>query len=122
MSPAATRVGPAGVKRERGGLWTEALGWTATLALMSPLVVYAGSPVVPLAGVFAVAAGIFLGLVLSGRHLHAALVGETLGRRRGVAQSLLSMAMVLVFLLLVLLAAVLALLAYVGGKLRLPGA
>jgi hypothetical protein len=79
-------------------------------ALLSPLVVYAGRPVVPFAALYGIAAGIALGLGLAGRRLHGALLQDALGGRGATARALLACGMALLLVLLVLLGAVIALL------------
>ena len=81
------------------------------MALVSPLAIYLGSPVVPLAGLFSIAAGIALGLALAGRRLHAAMLHDALRHGSGAKSSLVAAGMMLLLLVLILLGAVVALLA-----------
>ena len=53
------------------------------LCMLSPLVLYARQPVMPLAALWGVAGGIALALMLTGRRLHAAILADALGRRKG---------------------------------------
>jgi hypothetical protein len=91
--------------------WLEPALWLAVIALVSPLVIYVGKPVVPLAGLFSIAAGIALGLALAGRRLHAAMLHDALRHGSGAKSSLVAAGMILLLLVLVLLGAVVALLA-----------
>lgn len=90
-------------------------------ALLSPLVLYAGRPVVPFVALWAIAGGIALGLALAGRRLHHAILADALDRRHATSRALVALGMSLLLLLLVLLGAVVALLAlFRGAAPRLP--
>lgn len=95
--------------------WIEGGLWALMAVLLSPLVVYVGRPVVPFAALYAVAAGIALGLGLAGRRLHGAMLSDALDRRNSTSRALLTVAVTLGLLFLVLLAAVVALLALFRG-------
>ncbi len=84
--------------------------WLAVAALLSPLVIYAGKPEMPLAALYGVAAGIALALALAGRRLHAAMLGDALRESGGTGRALMAIAMMLLVLLLILLGAIVALL------------
>jgi hypothetical protein len=78
--------------------------------LAAPLALYAGRPVMPLAGLYGVAGGIALALALAGRRLHAALLRDALRGGGGTGHALVAVAMMLLVLVLVLLGAVVAIL------------
>ncbi len=84
--------------------------WVAVAALLSPLVLYAGRPTMPLAALYGVAGGIALALALSGRRLHAAMLGDAMRTTGGSARALTAVAMMLLVLLLILLGAIVAIL------------
>lgn len=83
--------------------------WGLVLALLSPLLIYYRSGTMPLPALFGVAAGIALGLALSGRRLHASLLADALARRESRGRFLMTLGMALVLLFLILLGAVVAL-------------
>ena len=63
----------------------------------------------PLAALFAIAAGIALGLALAGRRLHRSLLDDALAGRGGRGRFLMTFGMALLVLFLVLLGCVIAL-------------
>ena len=79
------------------------------LALLSPLLIYYRSPLMPLPALFAVAAGIACGLALVGRRLHASLMDDALARRDSKGRFLMTFGLALLLLFLVLLGGVVAL-------------
>ena len=79
------------------------------MALISPLLIYYGSGVMPLAALFAIAAGIALGLALVGRRLHGSLLNDALTGREGKGRFLMTFGLALLLLFLVLLGGVVAL-------------
>ena len=89
--------------------WIEGLFWIAALALISPLVVYSRAGVMPLAALFAIAAGIAVGLALVGRRLHDSLLNDALTGREGKGRFLMTFGLALLLLFLVLLGGVIAL-------------
>lgn len=97
------------------GIWIEAAFWLAALGLLSPLVVYAGRPSMPLAALFGIAAGIFVAIALIGRRIHDALVGDVLRGRHGLGRALLAVALALLAVFLVLVGIVFTLLMVARG-------
>jgi len=83
---------------------------------MSPLLLYAGRETMPLAALFAVAAGIALAIALAGRQLHAVLLDDALSGRKSAARAVLAAGMMLLVVLLVLLGVVVALLLLFRGS------
>jgi len=83
--------------------------WGAVLLLLSPLVIYVNAGEMPLVALFGIAGGIALGLALSGRRLHAALLRDALSGRDDRARFLMTVGMALLVLFLVLLGGVIAL-------------
>jgi len=79
------------------------------LALLSPLLIYYRPGVMPLAGLFAIAAGIAMGLALVGRRLHHSLLNDALAGREGKGRFLMTFGLALLLLFLVLLGGVVAL-------------
>jgi hypothetical protein len=96
------------VRLRRGNAIEVAL-WCATVALLSPLVIYIRAGEMPLVALFAIAAGIALGLALAGRRLHAALLQDALSGRDDRGRFLMTLGMSLLVLFLVLLGGVVAL-------------
>ena len=90
--------------------WIEVALWVAALALLSPLLIYYPAGVMPLAALFGIAAGIALGLALTGRRLHRSLLDDALSGRDGKGRFLMTFGMALLLLFLVLLGSVVALL------------
>ena len=78
------------------------------MALLSPLLIYYRIGVMPLAALFAIAAGIALGLALTGRRLHQSLLDDALSGRDGKGRFLMTFGMALLLLFLVLLGCVVA--------------
>jgi len=101
--------------RRTSGIVAEVLLWVLAVGLLSPLAIYAGTEVMPLAGLFAVAAGIALALALSGRQLHDALLSEAMSGRKKTARIALGAGMMLLAVLLVLLGLVVGILLLVRG-------
>ncbi len=60
------------------------------LALLSPLLIYAPRKVMPIAALYAIAAGIALALALAGRRLHAALLEDALPGRGDASRFLMT--------------------------------
>jgi hypothetical protein len=83
--------------------------WLAAVALLSPLLIYYSAGVMPLAALFGIAAGIALGLALTGRRLHRSLLDDALAGRDGKGRFLMTFGMALLLLFLVLLGGVVAL-------------
>jgi hypothetical protein len=112
----------AGVRRG-GGSWLEPALWVAAAALVAPLALYAGRPVVPFAVLYGVAFGIALALALAGRRLHAALLHDALrGSGGGTGRALVAVGMMMLVLVLVLLGAVVTiLLLFRTGPGAVPG-
>ena len=79
------------------------------MALLSPLLIYYRSGVMPLPALFGIAGGIALGLALSGRRLHASLLEDALSGRSGKGRFLMTFGFALLLLFLVLLGGVVAL-------------
>jgi len=79
------------------------------LALLSPLLIYYRPGVMPLAALFAIAAGIAMGLALVGRRLHHSLLNDALTGREGKGRFLMTFGLALLLLFLVLLGGVVAL-------------
>jgi hypothetical protein len=77
--------------------------------LLSPLLIYYRAGVMPLAALFAIAAGIATGLALTGRRLHQSLLDDALSGRDGKGRFLMTFGMALLLLFLVLLGCVVAL-------------
>jgi hypothetical protein len=84
--------------------------WVLAVLLISPLLIYYRAGVMPLAALFAIAAGIALGLALTGRRLHDVLLADALAARDGKGRFLMTVGMALLLLFLVLLGSVVALL------------
>jgi hypothetical protein len=84
--------------------------WAVAVALLSPLVVYAGRPSMPILALYGVAAGIATAIALAGRQLHDVLLSDALTRHQGVGKLVLAAGMMLLVVLLVLLGVVVALL------------
>jgi hypothetical protein len=84
--------------------------WALAVALLSPLVVYAGRPNMPIVALYGVAAGIAMAIALAGRQLHDVLLADGLTRHKGVGKLFLAAGMMLLVILLVLLGVVVALL------------
>jgi hypothetical protein len=84
--------------------------WFLAILLVSPLLIYYRAGVMPLAALFTIAAGIALGLALTGRRLHGALLDDALSARDGKGRFLMTFGMALLLLFLVLLGAAVALL------------
>jgi hypothetical protein len=80
------------------------------VALLSPLLIYYPAGTMPLAALFGIAAGIALGLALTGRRLHRSLLDDALARRDSKGRFLMTFGMALLLLFLVLLGSVVALL------------
>jgi hypothetical protein len=95
--------------RLRRGNAVEIALWCATVVLLSPLVIYIRAGEMPLAGLFAIAGGIALGLALAGRRLHDALLRDALSGRGDSGRFLMTVGMALLVLFLVLLGGVVAL-------------
>lgn len=85
--------------------------WLAALAMLSPLLIYYRVGAMPLAALFAIAAGIALGLALTGRRLHRSLLDDALSGRDGKGRFLMTFGMALLLLFFVLLGCVVALIA-----------
>jgi len=79
------------------------------VALLSPLLIYYSAGVMPLPALFGIAAGIALGLALTGRRLHRSLLDDALAGRDGKGRFLMTFGMALLLLFLVLLGCVVAL-------------
>ena len=95
--------------------------WVAAVALLSPLVIYVGAGAMPLAALWAIAAGIALALALVGVRLHAALLADALSGREGAGRFLLVAGLSILAIFLVLLGAAIALLLILrGGSPTLP--
>lgn len=92
----------------RAVFWTEVVLWILVVVLVSPLVVYAGQPTVPVLGIYAVGGGIALALALSGRRLHDAMLSDVLAGRSGRGRAVLAVGMILMVVLLLLSTAVVA--------------
>jgi hypothetical protein len=84
--------------------------WVAAVGLLSPLALYAGRPVMPLAALYGVAAGIALALALAGRRLHEALLQDALRGKGATGRALVAVGMMLLVLALILLGAIVAIL------------
>jgi hypothetical protein len=116
-SPNSATIGEAGrplkearsALRLRGSNAVEIALWGVALALLSPLLIYFGAGEMPLAALFGIAGGIALGLALSGRRLHAALLRDALSGRDDRGRFLMTFGMALLMLFLVLLGGVVAL-------------
>jgi hypothetical protein len=102
--------GAASIRSKTKSVVVETALWLAVCALVSPLVIYAGEEMMPLAGLFLIAAGIAMAIALAGRQLHTVLVADALGHKTGAARLVLAAGMMLLVILLVLLGAVVALL------------
>lgn len=87
----------------------EAALWAVSVALLSPLLIYYRAGAMPLAALFGIAAGIALGLALSGRRLHATLLHDGLSGRGGRGRFLMTFGMALLMLFFVLVGAAVAL-------------
>lgn len=95
--------------------------WAGVLALLSPLVIYAGSESMPLIALWGIAAGIALALALVGIRLHAALLSDVLSGREGAGRFLVVAGLSILAIFLVLLGAAVALLLILrGGSPTLP--
>jgi hypothetical protein len=90
--------------------YVELAFWTLAILLISPLLIYYRAGVMPLAALFAIAAGIALGLALTGRRLHGVLLDDAMSARAGKGRFLMTFGMALLLLFLVLLGSVVALL------------
>ncbi len=77
--------------------------------MISPLLIYYRPGVMPLAALFAIAAGIAMGLALVGRRLHDSLLNDVLRGREGKGRFLMTFGLALLLLFLVLLGGVVAL-------------
>ena len=88
--------------------WGEGALWGLSLALLSPLLIYYRTGVVPLPALFGIAGGIALGLALSGRRLHSSLLDDALSGRDGSGRFLMTFGLALLVLFLVLLGGVVA--------------
>ena len=95
--------------RARRSSWVEVALWAVMIALVSPLVIYYRSGVMPLVALFGIAAGIALGLALTGRRLHQSLLDDALARRDGRGRFLMTFGFALLLLFLVLLGGVVSL-------------
>lgn len=93
----------------------EVVWWVATLALLSPMVVYAGEEV-PVVALFGVAAGIAIALMLTGRRLYDVLIEEGLRRRQGALRWVWAVGVLLVGVSVVLLAAVFVIAVAIRGR------
>jgi hypothetical protein len=102
--------GSAITRRKAKSIAIEVGLWAGAVALVSPLVLYAGSANMPIAALFAVAGGIALAIALAGRQLHDVLLADALTQRKGAARLVLAAGMMLLVILLVLLGVVVALL------------
>jgi len=89
-------------------LGLEAFGCLVSLSLLTPLIFYARSGWMPLLGLYGVAAGILLSLMLAGRRLYDVMMAEGLSARRQTGSVLLTMGFVLLAILLVVLGAAVA--------------
>src|SRR5262245_3481540 len=96
--------------RARRPSWLEDVLWALMIALVSPLVICYRSGVMPLVALFGIAAGIALGLALTGRRLHESLLDDALARRDGRGKFLMTFGFALLLLFLVLLGGVVSLL------------
>lgn len=96
--------------KRRRGIWIEAALWVLAVALLSPLLIYYQSGVMPLPALFGIAGGIALGLALSGRRLHDSLLEDALSGRGSKGRFLMTFGFALLLLFLVLLGGVVALL------------
>jgi len=83
--------------------------WIAAVALLSPFLIYYPAGQMPLSALFGIAAGIALGLALTGRRLHRSLLDDALAGRDGKGRFLMTFGMALLLLFLVLLGSVVAL-------------
>jgi hypothetical protein len=89
--------------------WIEGSLWALMIALLSPLLIYYRSGVMPLPALFGIAAGIALGLALTGRRLHQSLLDDALSGRQGRGRFLMTFGFALLLLFLVLLGGVVSL-------------
>lgn len=87
----------------------------AAVALLSPMVIYAGRDV-PIPALFGVAAGIAIALMLTGRRLYDVLIEEGLRRRQGILRWVWAVGVLLVGISVILLAAVFVLAVAVRGR------
>ena len=109
--PTPQRSGSASITRRKSRFLLIEIGlWAAVVALLSPLVLYAGSASMPIPALYGVAAGIAMAIALAGRQLLDVLLADALTRNKGVGKLLLAAGMMLLVILLVLLGAVVALL------------
>ena len=90
--------------------------WALAVALLSPLLIYYRSGVMPLAALFGIAAGIALALALAGRRLHDSLLDDALSGREGKGKFLMTFGLALLVLFLVLLGGVVALVLLLRSK------
>ena len=89
--------------------WVEVPLWSLALALLSPLVIFAGAGIMPLWALYGIAAGIAVALGLVGVRLHGALLSDALSRREGPGRFLLVAGLSILAIFLVLLGAAIAL-------------
>lgn len=82
-------------RRSRATLALELAACVSALALLSPLVLYAGTGSMPLLALVGVAGGIALSLGVVGRRLHRLLLADAL-RRGGREQAVLALGLMLV--------------------------
>lgn len=99
-------------------VFVEILLWGLALALVSPLILYARSSVLPLPALFAIAGGIALALALAGRQLADLLLADALSRRNSLARFLLGAGLMVVFLMVVLVGLIVAFLQTEDGRER----
>lgn len=90
--------------------YVEIAFWILAIVMLSPLLIYYRAGVMPLAALFTIAAGIALGLALTGRRLHDVLLADALSARDGKGRFLMTFGMAILLLFLVLLGSVVALL------------
>jgi len=79
------------------------------LVLLSPLLIYYRAGVMPLPALFGIAAGIAMGLALTGRRLHQSLLDDALAGRVGKGRFLMTFGFALLLLFLILLGGVVSL-------------
>jgi hypothetical protein len=105
----AQRPAPFVMARSARETWIEGSLWALMIALLSPLLIYYRSGVMPLPALFGIAAGIALGLALTGRRLHQSLLDDALSGRQGRGRFLMTFGFALLLLFLVLLGGVVSL-------------